>query len=144
MNTRRAIVACFALLLWGCQPSVLCDPDQYEMGGGCYMKPPKHKDAGADQDAGASDAGDAADGGDAAAPADECPGDAYDGFGVKCSASSECSCHAPDCAMNPLAYCTKLNCDSKDSASCPPGWTCLVIPPGASPDPSIKTLCLKP
>lgn len=144
MNTRRAILACFVLLLCSsCQPSVLCDPGQYEKGGGCYKKQPKH--SGMDQDAdAATDAGDAADGGDAAAPSDECPGAAYDGFGVKCSAASECSCHAPDCAMNPLGYCTKLNCDANDSTACPPGWTCLVIPPGASPDPSIKTLCLKP
>ena len=90
------------------------------------------------------DAGPAADGGEDAAMGSECPGGAYEGFGATCTASSQCSCHAPVCAMSPLQYCTKVNCDANDEASCPPKWTCLTIPPGASPDPAIKTLCLKP
>lgn len=138
MNTRRATISCLCLLLWSCQPSVRCDPGQYEMGGGCY---PKVEDSGAPDD---EDAGAAADGGEDAGKVDECTGDAYAGFGDKCTASSECGCHAPDCAMAPLQYCTKLNCTVGDPESCPPKWTCLMIPPGASPDPSIKSLCLKP
>ncbi|HKU41234.1 MAG TPA: hypothetical protein VJR89_23890 [Polyangiales bacterium] len=144
MNTRSAILACFALLLWSCQPSVRCDPGQVEMGGGCYPKPPKNgdkdTDAGEAMDAGGPDA----DGGDAGKGVDECAGDPYDGFGEKCTASSQCSCHAPDCATAPLGYCTLLNCDVNDSTVCPKGWTCLMIPAGASPDPSLKSLCLKP
>ncbi|HKP62570.1 MAG TPA: hypothetical protein VJV78_37805 [Polyangiales bacterium] len=138
MNTRRTILACVALLLCGCQPSVLCDPGQYHMGGGCYPNP---KDSGSDEDLDAGDAA-AADGGDAAM-GDECPGDPYDGFGVKCTGEGQCSCHAPQCAPSPLGYCTKLNCDLEVKTDCPPDWTCLMIPPGVSPDPSLKTLCIK-
>jgi hypothetical protein len=143
MNTRRAIVPCLALLIWGCQPSVRCDPGQFEMGGGCYpiesedSGPTDHEDVG-------SDAGDAADGGDAAT-SDECAGDdPYAGFGDKCAGASECGCHAPFCAMVPLEYCTKLNCDPADAAACPPKWTCLVIPAASRPSPEIKSLCFKP
>src|SRR5262245_7515996 len=106
MNTRRALVACFALLLWSCQPEVRCDPGQYEEGGACFPKPKKgdkdkDKDAGDATDAGADAA---ADGGSDSGMGggNECPGDTYDGFGVKCTASSQCSCHAPDCATSPL------------------------------------------
>jgi hypothetical protein len=140
MNT-RALVICLSFLVAGCQPTELCDPGQVHKGGGCYPKPKKdsgpaddEQDASLDADASAADGG----GGD------ECPGEPYGGFGEKCTASSECSCHAPDCATAPLGYCTKINCDVSDSASCPPGWTCLMIPEGAAPDPSLKTLCLKP
>jgi hypothetical protein len=113
------------------------------MGGGCYPNPKPEKDSGepVEEDAGPDAAVDA--GEDAGKP-NECAGDPYEGFGNKCKAPSECTCHAPDCAMAPLEYCTKLNCDTKDKASCPSGWTCLMIPAGASPDPSIKSLCLKP
>jgi hypothetical protein len=141
----RVIVASLALLLWSCQPSDPCDPGQYEMGGGCYPNAKPEKDSGEpkDEDAG-PDAGAAADAGEDAAKPNECPGDPYEGFGTKCAAASECTCHAPNCAMVPLEYCTKYNCDTKDKTSCPSGWTCLMIPPGASPDPSIKSLCLRP
>lgn len=126
------------LVLCGCQPSTLCDPGQHVMLGGCYPDAPPVTDAGdvTDRDASGSDSGETA---------DSCPGsDAYEGFQRSCSSSEDCGCHAPDCATAPLGYCTKLNCDPSSSTDCPPGWTCLTIPPGASPDPEITHLCLAP
>jgi hypothetical protein len=134
MNLHRAITPCLLLLLGSCQPSVLCDPGQYEMGGGCYPEPPKDSGTQSDDDAGAGEA----DGGDG------CGSDPSEGFGVACSSSSQCGCGAAHCATDPLGYCTKINCDPTEAEACPPDWTCLTIPAGASPDPNITSLCLSP
>jgi len=119
-----------ALSLVSCQPDVLCDRGYHAIAGGCY------------RDAVAADGGqDAAPAGDAGG---ECPGDRYDGFKASCERSAQCGCHAPECAPVPLGYCTRFNCDPAVTEDCPPGWTCLMIPPGASPDPTITHLCLAP
>lgn len=125
-------IASFACALWlcACQPDTLCDPGQRPMHGGCYDLPKPAADSGADT----GPAGDAG----------TCSGDPYEGFKAKCESNAECGCHAPACATAPLGYCTRLNCDPKAPEDCPPGWTCLMIPPGSSPDPSITHLCLAP
>ncbi|HEX2675027.1 MAG TPA: hypothetical protein VHM19_00270 [Polyangiales bacterium] len=129
-----------ALALSACDPSTKCDPGWHAMKGGCY----KNTRGGSSKDAGNDDDAGAANGGKAGASGGSCSGAAYDGFGTTCTMDAECGCHAAKCATAPLNYCTKINCDAKDSAACPPKWTCIMIPAGASPDPSIKTICLKP
>ena len=132
--TRTPWVLALLLCSAACQPSVRCDSGQREFHGGCYpvTAPP-------------ADAGDEADGG--APPQDaggsECPGDRTEDFGKACSTSSDCGCGAPDCALSPLNFCTKLNCDPDDASSCPEGWTCFMIPAGMSPDPNLTHLCLQ-
>jgi hypothetical protein len=133
MTALRALLG-LCLCLCACQPSTLCDPGQRAMGGGCY---PVSKPA---ADSGEPKEGDA--GNDAAAPS--CAGDPYDGFKDSCTKNGDCGCHAPVCATAPLNYCTQVNCDPSDSSACPPGWTCLMIPPGASPDPNIMRICFAP
>jgi hypothetical protein len=135
MKGQRAWLA-FALCMFGCQPSTLCDPGQHAINGGCYPDQPKGDASAAPPDA--------ADDRDTGEPSGSCVGDRYDGFKDSCSSASDCGCHAPDCATAPLGYCTKFNCDPSDATTCPPDWTCLMIPPGASPDPTLTHLCLAP
>ena len=125
-------MAWLGCLLWmcSCQPKTLCDEGQRAMHGGCYNLPKPAPDSGAD----------AALSGDAGA----CEGDRYEGFKAKCESAGDCGCHAPDCATSPLGYCTRFNCDPKSPEDCPSGWTCLMIPPGSSPDPKLTHLCLAP
>jgi hypothetical protein len=137
-RTRMRALLGLCLCLSACQPGTLCDPGQHAMTGGCYPDPMPAADSG---EANEDDAGDTGDKSDAAP---SCGGEPYQGFKASCSQSSECGCHAPDCATAPLNYCTKVNCDPGQPSECPPGWTCLMIPPGASPDPKLKTLCLAP
>jgi hypothetical protein len=128
----------WSVWLWSCQPSTLCDPGQHAIAGGCYPDEQK-RDAGRNEDPadGSVDA--------EVADASGCSGpDPYEGFKKSCTSKGDCGCHAPDCATSPLGYCTKINCDPDDESECPPNWTCLMIPPGASPDPTITHLCLAP
>jgi hypothetical protein len=135
MTCLRTVLG-LCLALGACQPGTLCDPGQHAVRGGCYPDSVPAADSGKP---GADDAGD-----DLVDAANSCSGDRYQGFKTSCTQSSECGCHAPACATAPLNYCTKLNCDPGDPSDCPPGWTCLMIPPGASPDPSVTHLCLSP
>jgi len=128
--TRRGAWRWSALWLCACQPDPLCDPGQFALRAGCYDLPAA--DSGADAKApDDSDAG-------------ACSGDRYEGFKVSCQSSDDCGCHAPACATAPLNYCTKLNCDPSSADDCPPGWTCLMIPLGTSPDPSVTHICFAP
>ena len=138
--TRWHSALAWTVWLWSCQPSTLCDPGQHAIAGGCYPDEKKRDSGGDDEPDASADASADAE----VADAGGCPGDPYEGFKKSCTSSGDCGCHAPDCATAPLGYCTRLNCDPDDERDCPPGWTCLMIPPGASPDPSITHLCLAP
>lgn len=131
MTSLRALLG-LCLCLCACQPGTLCDPGQHAMGGGCYPDPKPAADSG---EPNADDAGEPA--------AGSCKGDPYEGFKASCTKSSECGCRASTCAV-PLNYCTKVNCDPSVASDCPAGWTCLMIPAGMSPDPSITTICFAP
>lgn len=132
----RARAALMAALLsasfGGCDPSEPCDPGYYVEHGACYENPVV-EDAGGDAQVDEDD-----DGG--ALSADAAPAtDPYEGFGEPCQEQSQCPgdlvCGAPQ-----LPMCTQVNCLDDDSV-CPPDWTCYDTM-GASPDPSVTSVCL--
>jgi hypothetical protein len=118
----------------GCDPSDQCDSGYYVEHGACYPNPVPIPDAGG------SDAqlGEDEDGG-GSVPDAEPPSDPYEGFGDACEDVSDCRdgliCGAPQ-----LALCTQVNC-LEDPTVCPPGWTCYDTM-GASPDPTVTSVCL--
>ena len=123
------IVVWFASLgVFGCDPSDPCDRGQYADHGACYALP--------------RDGGD-----DASVAVDGAVGDAdsgelsYEGFGDACDRPEDCKGAAPSCGAPTSPVCTAVNCMGKPAA-CPPDWTCLDVT-GLSPDPSVKSACVK-
>jgi hypothetical protein len=135
---KRLLLAAWLITgLCACEPSDPCDPGYKEVHGACF---PIDGEEDASEPGDAED-GDDEDGGSLMSDAEvEPPGDPYEGFGDECADEGDCPegliCGAPQ-----LPMCTQVNCLDEPSI-CPPDWTC-VDTAGASPDPSVTSICLK-
>ncbi len=75
-----------------------------------------------------------------------CSSDAGTAFGTACSdgtGSTDCSCPAPYCAVQPgqtTGYCTHTGC-KETPAVCPSGWSCLDL---SVFQPGLPSICTKP
>lgn len=125
----RPLVLALALTAAGCGFDDPCDPGQVEEHGLCFP-------GGTTMDASAADADDS-DSGDTDASADP-----FAGFGTPCTLQSECAPYGLRCGEAFLPYCIQINCLGVANV-CPPTWTCLDTR-GASPDPNVTSVCLKP
>lgn len=139
MTTTRsacaALLVTLALLGAACDPSDPCDPGYYEEHGACYPIARPADDAGdMSTDEGDDDGGALTD-----AEEPEPPADPYEGFGDPCEEQSDCV-NGLVCGAPQLALCTQVNC-LEDATICPPDWICYDTM-GASPDPSVTSVCL--
>jgi hypothetical protein len=132
---RALLLVMLTLLGVACDPSDPCDPGYYEEHGSCYPLARPPEDAG---DTG-SDEGDDDGGALTDAESTDPPADPYAGFGDACEEQSDCP-NGLICGAPQLALCTQVNC-LDDATVCPPDWICYDTM-GASPDPSVTSVCL--
>jgi hypothetical protein len=134
----RTLAFSIALILGalGCDVSTHCDPGQVYMSYSCYDVPEAGAGGAPGGADGASDGG--ASDGDPDGAANTCA--PYEGFGVTCTMTSQCTCGADSCNTFTGNYCTHIHCLA-DPSSCPPGWTCTDV---SAFDPATGSFCARP